>query len=554
MSNIRVCLAIGRTEVEEWIMKETNKRKMAIEYTQPAPYRDLVLERVSTTMPHIIILAKDLRKSQNSLSFDAIVTKIRTNFKSCRIILLAGDLKPGDDFLKRMVSRGVYDILIGETINLNEIIDCIEHPKDYGYAEALQGLEPVSSDENMSIDISLPPQIEPRRSVFQRSASLPSPAPAPELARTRPEPEAEQIFKDVSEDNGTNVLSSPIPQISKPAPPPEPVYQEQWVPRGIIFEKVADIKKQQPVQNYNQNYNQNYAANINYPANNPQTSAPAYTPEPEMHKGRVNQSSYPVTNNRVLTAEDRMNVGGPKPLSTGYMPRVTLFVGARQGVGCTTTIINTAYQLAMSGKRVVVLDAVWNEKCIFDRLGLRHESTGFNNRGGDLPSGFVGSHYKTFSDKSGKIIGAIQFLELQTGNFPEDSNVIATISKLSGYDNILIDASISIINETLVGLASLADRIVAVTLQDGYELMCLRNYLNVYQTKTQMYSKMLLLINRCNPKLSPTVNDTAKYIIANDIIVVPSDTNGYIRANAEKRNYIGKKKVTNAYNFLITRL
>ena len=68
MSNIRICLAIGRANIEEWIMKQTKERKMAVEYTQPAPYRDLVLERVSTEMPQILVLARDLRKGKDSLS------------------------------------------------------------------------------------------------------------------------------------------------------------------------------------------------------------------------------------------------------------------------------------------------------------------------------------------------------------------------------------------------------------------------------------------------------------------------------------------------------
>lgn len=529
MAKTRICLAIGKADVEEWIIQQAQKRRLDVEFTAPAPYLDLVLERVSTTMPHILVIAKDLKKGQNSPSFDAVIRKIRTSFKSCRIILLAGDKKPGDDFLKRMVSRGVYDIILGATVDLNEIFNCIQTPRDYAYAETLQGLEPEAVDDSSSIDIVAPIVEEEKRGVFRKPLPAPTPVSEPvystEPSMTEPEQE-EEVVSDSSPANGTSVLTSPIPQISMPAPVSAPA-PEKRAPRGIIFEKVSEFEKE---------------------------PLPEPEPKPPVHYGNVNQSSYPVNNNRVLTAGDKMEIGGPKPLSTGYMPRITVFLGARQGVGTTTTIINTAYQLAMSGKRVAVIDAVWTEKCIFDRLGFRHESTGFNNRGGNLPSGFAGSHYKTFSDKTGKIIGAIQFLELQTGNFPADNGVIPTISRLSGYDNVLIDMSISIINETLVGLMGLADRVVAVTLQDGYELMCLRNYLNVYQTKVQVYSKMILCLNRANNKLSPSVSDTAKYIIANDIIVIPPDNTGFIRANAEKRNYIGKKKVINAYNFLISRL
>ena len=201
-----------------------------------------------------------------------------------------------------------------------------------------------------------------------------------------------------------------------------------------------------------------------------------------------------------------------------------------------------------------MLDAVWNEKCIFDRLGMRHESTGLGNRGGALPKGFAGSFYRTFSDRAGKVIGGIQFLELVTGDVPEE--VITTISKLSGYDAVLVDMSVAYFTSILNGLVSLADKIIGVTLQDGYEMMTLRNYLNVYQTKSPVFSKLSLIVNRANPKLSPSVSDTAKYIYINsgDIIYIPSDTNGFIKANAEKRNYMGKKKITGAYAFLASKI
>ena len=193
-------------------------------------------------------------------------------------------------------------------------------------------------------------------------------------------------------------------------------------------------------------------------------------------------------------------------------------------------------------------------KCIFDRLGLRHEANGFGNRGGALPNGFVGSHYRTFADKSGKIIGAIQFLELVTGNVPEE--VISTISKLSGYDAVLVDMSVSYYNSILNGLVSLSDKIIAVTIQDGYEMMVLRNYLNVYQTKSPVFNKLSLVVNRANNKLNPSVNDTARYIYINsgDIIFIPADTNGFTKANSEKRNYFGKKKIMGAFSFLASKI
>ena len=569
---ISVCLALGEPDWESWIERYVKKNKLPITFTQPAPYRDIVIERVATSMPSVLVLSRGLPRDAQSPSFDAIVRKIRTNFKGCRIIIIAGsDVEPGDDFLRRMVNRGVYDILYGEKMTLKDVVEFILKPREYDYAEVLQGLEPDTSDEHTGVSMYAPPAKEEsqKKGLFgfrsqstqepvQKPVSQPVAQPVPQqMSQPVSQPVSQNVYTPAPQETkqpastGTTVLTSPVPQISIAVPQPAPKKEEKREPRGIIFEKVEEKKKEysQPVQT--QNTFQQQTEQVQGYGQTQSSQTQNYSPD--VSNSQHNQSSHPVAQNSVLTSDDKMMIGN-KPLSTGYMPKVTAFVGARQGVGCTTTIINTAYTLAQKGKRVVVLDAVWNEKCIFDRLGLKHISTGLGNRGGALPNGFKSSFYKTFLDKTGKVTGAVQFLELETGEFPEDSGIITTISKLSGYDNVLIDMSVAFYRRILTGILSLADKVVAVTLQDGYELMVLRNYLNVYQTETPIFNKLVLVLNRANPKLSPSVSDTAKYIITNDIVVIPSDTNGFIRANSEKRNYIGKSKIVKAYSYLATKI
>lgn len=539
MASIKVCLAIGDTQAEEWIMKNTAKKKLPITYTQPAPYRDLILERVSTSMPSVLVLARNLRAGKQSLSLDAIIRKIQMNFSSCRIVLLAGDLKPGDEFLRRTVSRGVYDILTGEQINLNDIIDCIMTPKDYAYAEALQGLEPGPDDERSEVDIYAPEEGPEKNEVMDDD--VPIPYMKGHTDDTQAEnghiPSGETQSTRLPQD-GTSVLTTPVPRIGISTPDPSPAREGRIQPRGIIFERTGD-----PEDSIR-------SASRSTPGED-RTGEPRDT----VGEGAVqrSRSSHPVSYDHVLTSRDR-EMTGKKPLSTGYMPKITVFAGARQGVGCTSAVINTAHALARSGRRVAVVDAVWNEKCIFDRLGLKHISSGFGNRGGGLPKGFQSSFYSSFRDRKGKETGSIQFLEFVQGEVPEDAGVITTISRLSGYDDILIDMSIAYFDKVSVGILSLADKVVAVTLQDTYEMMTLRNYLNVYQTQTPVYSRLVLVINRFSTRLSPTVGDTARYIMAGDIITIPPDTAGFTRANAEKRNYEGKSRVMRAYSFLATKL
>ena len=590
----KICFAVSDEEVEEWLIEKLAEKKIPAEYTRPALYRNAVLERVAVDMPSILILSEDLPDGGSNLPFDALIKTIKVKYKSCRIIVLAGDHTPGDEFLNRLVSRGIYDIVVGSRVQLTEVLDCIITPKEYDYAEKFQGLETGMDKDIKTVEAVEEASEQSKRSFFSKktensyteknvsSPAIPSPSPKPAPKATPvavstniiPNPvqtpdQAQNKDRDVSlkykaEDGGANYGTSILTSNDNPfgtsvlttddsANKPGIIF-EKVIQKGIIFEKVPATSVSYPAEKINTNTANNSVSSTEFEKQN---SVQAEIVSEGTFVTEKTPSDHLVSDENILTNKENNFI--TQPPSVGFLPKITLFVSAREGVGCTTTLLNTAHALASKGKKVLVIDAVYSEKTIFEKLIYKHVPNGFNNDGTPLPLGFGSSYYKAVMDNKGNIVGGIQYLELIPGKIPDNYNLISTIRSFSGYDDIFIDMSLKFYDELVVGIINLADMVVAVTLQERYELIILRNYLNTYQHSANIYNgKLLIVVNRANPKLSPTIKDVANYIPAKEVMIIPSDPDGFIRAGVAKAPdtciYKGKRKIKELYSLLASKV
>ena len=143
MINIKVCLAIGDKKIEDWFLD-----KIDAEFTSMALHTGMVLDILKNEKPDILIIREQLPNSggNGKMSLGLLIKKIRQEYTGCRIIIVADSHKIGDDFLRTMVSMGIYDIVYGETINASLVVDMVYNPKTYSYGQELQGL----SDEEFN--------------------------------------------------------------------------------------------------------------------------------------------------------------------------------------------------------------------------------------------------------------------------------------------------------------------------------------------------------------------------------------------------------------------
>jgi len=469
---IKICFAIGNEDIESWIMQELKKRGVEVEYTKPATYRAAVFERVSREMPDVLVLSESLQQGGGNLSFDSIIKTIKTKFLSCRVVVITEEHEIGDEFLNRLVSRGVYDIVLGPNCNMNDVVDCILSPKPYSYAEELQGLDDRDS-----------------QSTPQKTQNV-KPVPA------KPSTPVQPTFP-----------KTPAPAVS------QPVYTEQSYvesgtsilrgePRGIIFNKENDSV---------------------------------------------------IKSDRVLTSSDNFFIHNDIVPQNAFQPKVIVYASARQGVGCTTVMLNSAYTLAKKGKKVVIIDNVYNDKSVFDRLRKEHKAFGFLSSNGNVPNFFQSALYMPFETEQTQ--GGIQILETVDG-IEKDSGFISLIKSLSGVDYIFIDLSLAYFDDLLLGLVGLSDKIVAVCSQDGYEMLVLRNALNFYESKgISIYNRLVIVANKSNPRLSPTMSEISGYFNCQNVVMIPSDNNGFTISSSAGAFYLekGKKKIREIYSFICTK-
>lgn len=498
MSKKKICLAIGNKSVEDWLI---DKLSQYCDFVI-ALHREQVLDIINKHTPEIVILDVSLPTSQiNGISVDLLVNKIKTIYRSCRPILICGNHVPGDEFLTRMVNRGVYDIAYGECVKIQDVCDMIFNPRDYSYASNLQNFEDMT-DKDFGIDQA---KIIEQRDSFDNSKSH----------------EKQNTYNDYNNvnDSGsynynnyqnqnntaddTSVLTS------------EMAYSDNKC--GIVFRLFDDSQKC-------------------YTDSSKSTEVVPYFKEQYQNQ----KSSY-------------VNFG-----------KIIAFVSARQGVGCTSSAINTAFAFADENKKVLLVDANFGRSCIYQRLGLP-ESYGYCLE--DMLRAFLNGQdifnmplskvqMRNDNGRASLIPDSLYFMR-----FSDDFNYMDNSIDLTGMINSLRQVFDYIIFDTAIysypvisDILSVSSKVILVTLQDIYEVntacQCLTNYDNMYNS---LSGKIIPLINRYIKKGEPQMELIMGALSTTCCICIPDDNYGYMRAYSAGRAYysLTNKKTRNIYKSIM---
>lgn len=291
-------------------------------------YRESIIPKLNELHPDILILTESLPGQQ---SIDSILYNIKVNHSYCRVILIAGPHVYGDEFLKAVIGRGVYDITCGDTKDLKLVADMIYHKREYKDIVKYLGEEEEESvsdteiRENLPVVLTVNKEELPKKNIFrkifvQKQNNMPV-YKSNELNLMNRNVQASENFSNVVSEpvKIPKVESDELPtQMIKPAEiicTPEPVFKEM-VPaqRGFVFSLV----------------NNSNGIDI-------------------------------VLNNQVYKRA-----------------KVISFASSRTGAGTTTAAINTAIALAQkTNKRVLLVDAnIWNQD-LLKKISLPNNNIGF---------------------------------------------------------------------------------------------------------------------------------------------------------------------------------
>ena len=226
------------------------------------------------------------------------------------MIILCDEHTPGDEFLTMLISKGIYDISMGQTVDLQKVLGFVFTPNTYQNVMGLQGL-PSASDEALGVRKEKTTYVQPpeehavynsqssggyydqsqyEQTGYGQSQYIQMSYNQAEYEQSVPSPEFESDISD------TSVLTNDM-KYSGPA--------------GIIFSPVEE-----------------------YPLATSGRKEVAYTSD-----------GY---------RKDNVLYGAAPQQRFG---KIIAFTSAREGVGCTSAAINSAMAFAAKGKKVLLLDA-----------------------------------------------------------------------------------------------------------------------------------------------------------------------------------------------------
>jgi len=116
----KILFALGYRQFEEALeVRLKNKYELVGTVT----HRDGIVNKVRESKPDIILLRESIPGSSTIID---IIYKLKQTHSGIRIIFMSGKREPGDILLSDLVRLGVYDIITGEQIKLNEVLKLLE--------------------------------------------------------------------------------------------------------------------------------------------------------------------------------------------------------------------------------------------------------------------------------------------------------------------------------------------------------------------------------------------------------------------------------------------
>lgn len=119
----KVYFAIAHKSVEDYIEEQLADE---IEVIGSAVYRESVVQAIKKEEPDILVIRETL---PGNIDFLEIIDAVRVESqKHVQIIVMTGGRQPGDEFLSALVRYSVFDLVIGDSINIKEVCNLIRKP------------------------------------------------------------------------------------------------------------------------------------------------------------------------------------------------------------------------------------------------------------------------------------------------------------------------------------------------------------------------------------------------------------------------------------------
>lgn len=245
------------------------------------------------------------------------------------------------------------------------------------------------------------------------------------------------------------------------------------------------------------------------------------------------------------------------------------FAGVRQGSGCTTVLINTAYGLANRGYRVLIVDAVFDCPYIFSLLSLPPLDCGMECVVSNYIQGNPGTvnYYSVTNETAQRQVYQCDRIRLSALTKGISYTMFCKTPSLDTvdyfdqaiydasrfYDFILFDINLSAMNVFSNLILKISDRIITVNTGNSLELMVTESFVRYFDPYCRFRQKMISVINKSYKHSPYDAYTVGSYFNIGNVVEVPDDTPGFVSAQDDERFYLAKPKkpIKKAYETII---
>lgn len=135
----KVVLALGDRAAESYFAERQVKHKIV----GITSHRGGVYQQLTHHQPRALVIRDNLPGKEDFLQ---LIFRIRGEFPDLLIIVLAHGRQAGDPVLAALVNYGVHNILYGDGINLNSVINLLDKPMSYADVQHLQPIATLDED------------------------------------------------------------------------------------------------------------------------------------------------------------------------------------------------------------------------------------------------------------------------------------------------------------------------------------------------------------------------------------------------------------------------
>lgn len=227
----KIYLAVAHKNLEDFLksnkMLIEKKIEDEVDFVGTAVYREGIIQGIKDYHPDIIIVREGI---PGSLSLSDLVYQIKIISPSTRIIFIAGDRKPGDAFLATLVQYGVYDILIGQKVNVKDMIKKIIYPNKL--ADVIELMPKIRVVENKQLYEA--PDLGLLKPMLEDATETPDLKPLDDIKLQ------EELQSTQNNENEENIVIDKSEETIKIDNEPE---QKEELTKEIIEENIEDTKQ-----------------------------------------------------------------------------------------------------------------------------------------------------------------------------------------------------------------------------------------------------------------------------------------------------------------------